>query len=62
MKAIGLLIFILFEIIVLLMGIVFGQSLAISIAVGLFVAVGAVLYVTSDSFLDHWERNRDNPD
>jgi len=59
MTTIVLVIFIVFEIVILVMADYFGQSMAISIAVALFVVVAIVLLVTSDFFLDYWERRRD---
>ena len=58
MKTVLLLLFIVFEIVILVMLDSFGQSLAISVAVALFVVVAIVLLVTSDAFLDYQERRR----
>jgi predicted membrane chloride channel (bestrophin family) len=58
LKTIALVLFIVFEVVILVMADYFGQSLGVSIAIALFVLVAIVLFVTSDFFLDSWERWR----
>jgi hypothetical protein len=62
MTTIGLVLFILFEVVVLVVAAQFGQSLAVSFAIALFVVFAIVLFVTSDFFLDRWERWRGRDD
>jgi hypothetical protein len=56
--SIALVLCIVFEAVILVVADYFGQSMAVSIAVALFVLVALVLFVTSDFFLDAWERWR----
>ena len=59
MKTVALLLLIVFEVAFLVMEGVFGESIVISVAVGLFVVIAMVLLVTSDFFLDYQERRRE---
>jgi len=59
MRTIALLLFIVFEVAILVMVDVFGQSLVVAVAVAVFVVIAFVLLVTSDFFLDYQERRRE---
>ena len=59
MKTIALVLFIVFEVVILVMVDGFGQSVIVAVAVALFVVIAFVLLVTSDFFLDYQERRRE---
>ena len=59
MKTIALVVFIVFEIVVLITADIFRRSMPLAIAVGLFAVIAMLLVVTSDFFLDYQERRRE---
>jgi len=59
MKTIALVLFVVFEVAVLVMLDGFDQSILVSVAVGVFAVIAMILFVTSDRFLDYQERRRE---